>query len=138
MDKNPHASAGDMGSTPGLGRSHMPWSNQAHAPQLLQPCTEPVLHERSRHMRSRCSTTREEPVQHDQRGARAARPERSPRSPQLEKACAEQQRPNSTKKTKKKKVSFTKQNKAGELLWIKGDLRDMITNCTLILHWILD
>ena len=25
--KNPPASAGDTGSIPGLGRSHMPWSN---------------------------------------------------------------------------------------------------------------
>ena len=25
--KNPPASAGDMGSSPGLGRSHMPWSH---------------------------------------------------------------------------------------------------------------
>ena len=25
--KNPHANARDMGSSPGLGRSHMPWSN---------------------------------------------------------------------------------------------------------------
>ena len=25
--KNPSANAGDMGSIPGLGRSHMPWSN---------------------------------------------------------------------------------------------------------------
>ena len=25
--KNPPASSGDMGSSPGLGRSHMPWSN---------------------------------------------------------------------------------------------------------------
>ena len=33
--KNPPASAGDMGSSPGLGRSHMPRSNQARAPQLL-------------------------------------------------------------------------------------------------------
>ena len=29
------ANAGDMGSSPGLGRSHMPRSKQAHAPQLL-------------------------------------------------------------------------------------------------------
>ena len=35
MDKNPPANAGDRDSTPGLGRSHMPWSNQAHAPRLL-------------------------------------------------------------------------------------------------------
>ena len=25
--KNPPANAGDMGSSPGSGRSHMPWSN---------------------------------------------------------------------------------------------------------------
>ena len=25
--KNPPANAGDMGSIPGLGRSHMPWSD---------------------------------------------------------------------------------------------------------------
>ena len=25
--KNPPANAGDTGSIPGLGRSHMPWSN---------------------------------------------------------------------------------------------------------------
>ena len=25
--KNPPTNAGDMGSSPGLGRSHMPWSN---------------------------------------------------------------------------------------------------------------
>ena len=25
--KNPPANAGDTGSNPGLGRSHMPWSN---------------------------------------------------------------------------------------------------------------
>ena len=35
MVKNPPANAGDMGSSPGLGRSHMPQSNQAHVPQLL-------------------------------------------------------------------------------------------------------
>ena len=33
--KNPPASAGDTGSSPGPGRSHMPQSNQARAPQLL-------------------------------------------------------------------------------------------------------
>ena len=27
MVKNPPANAGDMGSIPGPGRSHMPWSN---------------------------------------------------------------------------------------------------------------
>ena len=35
MVKNPPANAGDTSSSPGLGRSHMPRSNWAHAPQLL-------------------------------------------------------------------------------------------------------
>ena len=29
------ANSGDMGSSPGLGRSHMPWSNWAREAQLL-------------------------------------------------------------------------------------------------------
>ena len=33
--KNPPANAGDMDLSPGLGRSHMPRSNWARAPQLL-------------------------------------------------------------------------------------------------------
>ena len=33
--KNLPATAGDTGSSPGLGRSHMPRSNQARVPQLL-------------------------------------------------------------------------------------------------------
>ena len=33
--KNPPANAEDTGSIPGLGRSHMPQSSLAHAPQLL-------------------------------------------------------------------------------------------------------
>ena len=36
--KNPPTNAGDMGLSPGLGRSHMPWSNESHAPQLLSLC----------------------------------------------------------------------------------------------------
>ena len=35
MVKSPPANAGDTGSIPGLRRSHMPQSNWAHAPQLL-------------------------------------------------------------------------------------------------------
>ena len=35
--KNLPANAGDMGSIPGLGRSPMPQSNWARAPQLLKP-----------------------------------------------------------------------------------------------------
>ena len=33
--ENLPANAGDTGSSPGLGRSHMPWSNWASEPQLL-------------------------------------------------------------------------------------------------------
>ena len=33
--KNPPANAGDTGSIPGLGRSHMLQSNKARVPQLL-------------------------------------------------------------------------------------------------------
>ena len=36
--KNPPANAGDMGSISGPGRSHMPQSSEAHAPQLLGLC----------------------------------------------------------------------------------------------------
>ena len=35
--KNPPASAGDTGSSPDPGRSHMLQSSQARAPQLLEP-----------------------------------------------------------------------------------------------------
>ena len=44
--KNPPANAEDKGSSPGPGRSHMPWSNKAHVPQLLILCSracEPQL-----------------------------------------------------------------------------------------------
>ena len=33
------AKAGDMDSIPGPGGFLMPWSNQAHVPQLLSPCS---------------------------------------------------------------------------------------------------
>ena len=39
MIKNPPAKAGDTGLIPGLGRSHMPHSNQALVPQLLSLCS---------------------------------------------------------------------------------------------------
>ena len=45
--RNPPANAGDTGSSPGPGKSHMPWSNKARAPQLLSPqatTTEPTCH----------------------------------------------------------------------------------------------
>ena len=75
--ENLPANAGDTGSSPGLGRSHMPWSNWAREPQLL----------------SLCSATREAAIV---RGPRTAM-KSGPRSPQLEKALAQKQRPNTAK-----------------------------------------
>ena len=40
--KNSPASAGDTGSTPSLGRFHMPQSSWAHVPQLLKTVCPPA------------------------------------------------------------------------------------------------
>ena len=40
--KNPPANAGDMGLSPGLGRSHMLQSNEARVPQLLSLCATTI------------------------------------------------------------------------------------------------
>ena len=76
------AGAGDTGSGPGLGRSHMPRSDWAREPQLL-----------SLRVWSLCSATG---------GAAAVRGPRTamksgPRSPQLEKALAQKRGPNTAK-----------------------------------------
>ena len=77
------ANAGDTGSSPGLGRSHMPRSNRAREPQLL-----------SLRVWSLCSTTREAATV---RGPRTAM-KSGPRLPQLEKALAQKRRPNTARK----------------------------------------
>ena len=82
MVKNPPANAGDTGSSPGLGRSHIPWSNWAREPQLL-----------SLRVWSLCSATREAAIV---RGLRTTM-KSGPRLPQLEKALAQKQRPNTAK-----------------------------------------
>ena len=71
--ENLPANAGDMGSSPGLGRSHMPQSSWAREPQLL-----------SLRVWSLCSATREAAIV---RGPRTAM-ESGARSPQLEKNLA--------------------------------------------------
>ena len=76
------ANAGDTGSSPGLGRSHMPRSNWAREPQLLSLCVW-----------SLCSPTREAAIV---RGPCTAM-KSGPRLPQLEKALAEKWRPNTAK-----------------------------------------
>ena len=75
--ENLPANAGDTGSSPGLGRSHMPRSNWAREPQLL----------------SLCSATREAAIV---RGPRTAM-RSGPHSSQLEKALAHKRRPNTAK-----------------------------------------
>ena len=90
MVENLPANAGDTGSSPGLGRSHMPWSNWAREPQLL-----------SLHDWSLCSTTREAAIV---RGPRTAM-KSGPHLPQLEKALAQKQRPNTAKN---KLINFKK------------------------------
>ena len=80
--ENLPANAGDMGLSPGLGRSHMPRSSWAREPQLL-----------SLRVWSLCSATREAATV---RGPCAAM-KRGPHSPQLEKALTQKQRPNTAK-----------------------------------------
>ena len=72
--ENLPANAGDMGSSPGLGGSHMPWSGWACEPQLL-----------SLHIWSLCSAVGEAAMV---RGPRTAM-KSGPRLPQLEKALAQ-------------------------------------------------
>ena len=72
--ENLPAYAGDTGSSPALGRSHMPRSNWAREPQLL-----------SLRIWSMCSTTREPTTVRDPRTAMKS----GPHLPQLEKALAQ-------------------------------------------------
>ena len=76
------ADAGDAGSSPGLGRSHMPRSSWAREPQLL-----------SLRVWSLCSATGEAAMV---RGLCTAM-KSGPHLPQLEKALAQKRRPNTAK-----------------------------------------
>ena len=80
--ENPPANAGDTGSSPGLGRSHMPQSNWARELQLL-----------SLRVWSLCSATREAAIV---RGPCTVM-KSGPRLPQLEKALAQKRRSNTAK-----------------------------------------
>ena len=91
--ENLPANAGDTGSSPGLGRSHMPPSNWAREPQLL-----------SLRVWSLCSATRGSAIV---RGPRTAM-KSGPRLPQLEKALAQKRRPNTAIKKKKKQQTEEK------------------------------
>ena len=90
------ANAGDTGSSPGLGGSHMPRSSWAREPQLL-----------SLRVWSLCSAIREAATV---RGPRTAM-KSGPRLPQLEKALTQKRRPNTAinlKKTKKTKKNMSR------------------------------
>ena len=76
------ANAGDTGSRPGLGRSHMPRSSWAREPQLL-----------SLRVWSLCSAIRDAATVRGPRNAMKS----GPRLPQLEKALAQKRRPNTAK-----------------------------------------
>ena len=77
--ENLPANAGDTGSSPGLGRSHVPQNSWAREPQLL-----------SLRVWSLCSAAREAAIV---RGLCTAM-KSGPRSPQLGKALAQKRRPN--------------------------------------------
>ena len=98
MVENPPANAGHTGSSPGLGRSHMPRSSWAREPQFL-----------SLRVWSLCSATREATTV---RGPRTAM-KSGLHLPQLEKALAQKRRPNiainqSINQSLKKKIKFKK------------------------------
>ena len=84
--ENLPANAGDTGSSPGLGRSHMPWRTSAREPQLL-----------SLRVWSLCSATREAAIVKGPHTAMKS----GPRLPQLEKALTQKRRPNTAKKKNK-------------------------------------
>ena len=81
--ENLPASAGDAGSSPGLGGSHVPRSGWAREPQLL-----------SLRVWSLCSATREAAAVGGPRTAMKS----GPHLPQLEEALAQKRRPNTAQK----------------------------------------
>ena len=89
------ANAGDTGSSPGLGRSHVPRSGWAREPQLL-----------SLRVWGLCSATGEAAMV---RGPRTAM-KSGPHLPQLEKALAQKRGPN-TAKNKNKLINLKKLKK---------------------------
>ena len=87
MVENLPANVGDTGSSPGLGKSHIPRSSWAREPQLL-----------SLRVWSLCSATRDAAIV---RGPRTVM-KSGPRLPQLEKALAQKRRPNTAINKKNK------------------------------------
>ena len=96
--KNMPASLGDTGSIPGLGKFHMPWSKQTHAPQLLSLCSRAHALQLLKPMGPRVHAPQQEkPTQWE---AHALQLESSPCSWQLEKAQVQQGRLSKAKNNK--------------------------------------
>ena len=92
--KNPSANAGDTGSIPGPGRSHVPRSNWAQVRHNYWACTlEPARHNYWACVLQLLKPMCLEPVLCNKRNLHL---------PQLEEACVQQQRPNAAKKLKLK------------------------------------
>ena len=103
--ENSPANAGDTGSSPDLGRSHMPRSNWAREPQQL-----------SLRVWSLWSATREAATV---RGPRTAM-KSGPRWPQLEKALAQKRRPNIAINQSINQSIFKKKKKCASRLRTSG------------------
>ena len=75
--ETPPANTADMGSIPGLGRSHMPGGNQAHVPQLLSlhAATTETSAPRASNNRSHCN---EKPTHCDEEQSLLATTSKSP------------------------------------------------------------
>ena len=89
LGKNPPVTVGDMGSIAGPGTFHMPWGNKAREPQLLSPLAATP----EAHGPETCAPQQEATATRSPRAATE-----QPPSLQLEKACAQQQKPSATKK----------------------------------------
>ena len=99
MVENLPANAGDTGSSPGLGGSHMPRSDWARESQLL-----------SLRVWSLCSAAREAATV---RGPRTTM-KSGPCLPQLEKALTQKRRPNTAKNKYKNKLKKRKKKEMEE------------------------
>ena len=90
--KSPPANAGDTGSSPGSGRSHIPQSSWARVPQLLSLCSgarrpqllSPRAATTEAHAPGACAPQREATAMRSPCTAMRS----GPRSLQLERACA--------------------------------------------------
>ena len=84
MDESPPVNAGDMGSSPGLGRSHVLQSHSAREPQLPSLCSgaqEPRVLRATLKGSTLCnkgSPRNQKPGHHDDRLAAALRDEKAP------------------------------------------------------------